>query len=98
MQITTKTGAVVTFTDPDAPTHPYTVGKCKAMAYNVELPELEDHINALGTLVYEDVTAGREIDDTVGACLEILEDALQDRTHDWDSAHTVTLDDILGKA
>jgi len=97
MQITTKTGAVVTFHDPDAPTHPYTVSKCKGMAYSVGISELEDHINALGMLVWEDVSAGKEIDDTVGKCLEILEDALHNRTYEWNSIHTVTLDDVLGK-
>lgn len=88
MQITTKSGIVVTITDPARPDakHAYTVSGCKYLAYNCDLAELIDHINKLGLLAYEN-----QSDELVGKCLEILEDAHQDRTHDWNSTPTVNL-------
>jgi hypothetical protein len=61
----------------------YTVGKCKEMSYNVSISALETHINALGTIVQDNFLQGKEIDDNVSKCLDILEDALQQRIYEW---------------
>jgi hypothetical protein len=91
-EVKTTKGVTVTFCDPDyiaPPAHGYTVGRCKAIAYNVPICELEAHINTLGALYNSDQ------DHLVGQCLEILEDCMQDRTHAWDSALTVNIDEII---
>ena len=61
----------------------YTVSKCRNLSHSVSIPALENHINALGTLVYDIHAQGKPFDDNVGKCLEILEDALQNRTYVW---------------
>jgi hypothetical protein len=62
----------------------YTVGECKRISYSVSIPVLESHINALGLVVWANSSQGKPFDDNVGKCLEVLEDALHNRTYVWE--------------